>query len=156
MRSARAPKPSFSQVLKSSIERDHIVRGYCVGCHGYRNLATRTTIHSIPQVLMLNANLHNSTVSKTHVQRSSEYTTEVRQYWEMPGCLPEEIGVIIDRGQFFCYEGEDLKLHLQRGMHNITVYSLVGLAADIYSGPHQKRHLVSLVNGAYRPPGRKH
>jgi len=72
---------------------------------------------------------------------------EAKQFWSTPGWLPEEIGVIIDQGQFFCYQGEDLKLHLQRGIHNITVYSLIGLAADIDSGQHQKSHLVSLVNG---------
>jgi PAB-dependent poly(A)-specific ribonuclease subunit 2 len=74
-------------------------------------------------------------------------TADAKQYWATPGWLPEEIGVIVDQGQFFCYQGEDLKLHLQRGIHNITVYSLIGLAADIDSGQHQKSHLVSLVNG---------
>ena len=72
---------------------------------------------------------------------------EAKQLWSIPGWLPEEIGVIVEQGQFFCYQGEDLKLHLQRAMHNITVYSLIGLAADIDSGQHQKPHLVSLVNG---------
>lgn len=72
---------------------------------------------------------------------------EAKQLWSTPGWLPDEIGVIVEQGQFFCYEGEDLKLHLQRGMHSITVYSLVGIAADVESGQHQKSHLVSLVNG---------
>jgi PAB-dependent poly(A)-specific ribonuclease subunit 2 len=72
---------------------------------------------------------------------------DAKSFWATPGWLPEEIGVIVDQGQFFCYQGEDLKLHLQRGIHNITVYSLIGLAADIDSGQHQKSHLVSLVNG---------
>jgi PAB-dependent poly(A)-specific ribonuclease subunit 2 len=74
---------------------------------------------------------------------------EAKAFWATPGWLPEEIGVIIDQGQFFCYQGEDLKLHVQRGIHKITVYSLVGLAAEIDSGQHQKSHLVSLVNGMY-------
>ena len=74
-------------------------------------------------------------------------TADAKQYWATPGWLPEEIGVIVDQGQFFCYQGEDLKLHLQRGIHSITIYSLIGLAADIDSGQHQKSHLVSLVNG---------
>lgn len=74
-------------------------------------------------------------------------TPEAKQFWATPGCLPEEIGVIISQGQIFCYQGEDLRLHLQRGAHNITVYSLVGLAAEIDSGQHEKPHLVSLING---------
>lgn len=72
---------------------------------------------------------------------------EARQLWAAPGWLPEEIGIIIDQGQFFCYEGKDLETHLQRGMHNITVYSLIGFAADIEGSSHQKSHLVSLING---------
>ena len=69
--------------------------------------------------------------------------------WSTPGWLPEEIGIIVEQGQFFCYEGEDLNLHLQRGMHNITVYSLVGMAINIESGQTQKPHLVSMINGMW-------
>lgn len=76
-------------------------------------------------------------------------TPEARQFWSTPGCLPEEIGVIIDKGQFFCFEGKDLQLHLERGIYNMTVYSLVGFVADVDSGQHQKSHLVSLVNGMH-------
>lgn len=72
-----------------------------------------------------------------------------RVLWSTPGWLPEEIGIIVEQGQFFCYEGEDLKLHLQRGIHNITVYSLVGMAINIESGQTQRPHLVSMVNGMF-------
>jgi hypothetical protein len=74
---------------------------------------------------------------------------EHRLLWSTPGWLPEEIGIIVEQGQFFCYEGEDLKLHLQRGIHNITVYSLIGMAINIESGQTQKSHLVSMVNGVF-------
>lgn len=74
---------------------------------------------------------------------------EHRNLWATPAWLPEEIGIIVEQGQFFCYEGEDLKLHLQRGIHNITVYSLIGMAINIESGQTQKSHLVSMVNGSY-------
>ncbi|KAM3532507.1 hypothetical protein MY4038_003985 [Beauveria bassiana] len=74
---------------------------------------------------------------------------EHRMLWSTPGWLPEEIGIIVDQGQFFCYEGEDLKLHLQRGMHNITVYSLIGMAINIENGQTQKPHLVSMINVAH-------
>ena len=72
---------------------------------------------------------------------------EAQRLWSLPGWLPEEIGIIVEGGKFFCFEGEDLRLHLQRNMHVITVYELVGLVADINSGEHQKSHLVSLING---------
>lgn len=72
-----------------------------------------------------------------------------RMLWSNPGWLPEEIGIIVDQGQFYCYEGEDLKLHLQRGMHNIVVYSLIGMAITIENGPTQKPHLVAMVDGKY-------
>ncbi|KAL4724069.1 poly(A)-specific ribonuclease [Fusarium chlamydosporum] len=77
---------------------------------------------------------------------------EQRALWSTPGWLPEEIGIIVEREQFFCYEGEDLKLHLQRGMHNIKVYSLTGMAINIESGQTQKSHLVSMVNVAHAEP----
>lgn len=69
---------------------------------------------------------------------------EQRMLWATPGWLPEEIGIIVDNGSFFCYQGEDLKLHLQRGVHNIQVYSLIGLSANIESGSPQKPHLAAL------------
>lgn len=89
-------------------------------------------MHSIPAVLMLNTAITNQ---------------EHRMLWSTPGWLPEEIGIIVERGQFYCYEGEDLKLHIQRGFHNITVYSLIGMAVNIESGSTQKSHLVSMING---------
>jgi len=74
--------------------------------------------------------------------------SEAKQIWATPNWLPQEIGIIVDQGQFFCYEGQDLKLHVQRGVFNIRVYSLIGIVADINSGEHQKPHLVSLVDVA--------
>lgn len=100
-------------------------------------MSTRKTIHSIPKVLMLNTAI----TSADH-----------RALWSTPGWLPEEIGIIVEQGQFFCYEGEDLKLHLQRGIHNITVYSLIGMAINIESGQGQKPHLVAMVNGMTLTP----
>ena len=79
-------------------------------------------------------------------------TYEAKQLWAIPGWLPEEIGIIIEGGQFFCYEGEDLKLHIQRGIHYITVYQLVGLVADIRSEESQASHMVSLINGECPSP----
>ena len=89
-------------------------------------------MHGVPLVLMINAALK---------------TLEAKEFWATPGWLPAKIGVIVDNGKFFCFEGEDLRLHLQRAMHIITVYELVGIVADINSGEHQKSHLVSLING---------
>jgi hypothetical protein len=92
----------------------------------------RKTIHSVPAVLAINTAISSQ---------------EHRRLWATPGWLPEEIGIIVDQGQFFCFEGEDLKLHLQRGMHNITVYSLIGMVVNIESSSPQKTHLVSVING---------
>lgn len=126
------PRVTFSQVLKSSVERETTSKGWCSRCQRYQTIATRKTIHNIPAVLMLNTAI----TSHDH-----------RMLWSTPGWLPEEIGIIVEQGQFFCYEGEDLKLHLQRGIHNITVYSLIGMATNIEGGQTQKPHLVSMVNG---------
>jgi hypothetical protein len=83
-------------------------------------------------------------------------SAEAKQYWSVPGWLPETIGVIVDNHKFFCFEGEDLRLHLQRGLHVVKVYDLVGVVADVNSGEHQKSHLVALINGMLGPaPTRK-
>ncbi|RFU79465.1 pab-dependent polya-specific ribonuclease subunit pan2 [Trichoderma arundinaceum] len=112
-RNNKMPRTTFSQILKSSVERETTSKG-CV-----------------PNVLMLNTAITGA---------------DHRMLWSTPGWLPEEIGIIVEQGQFFCYEGEDLKLHLQRGIHNITVYSLIGMAINIESGQTQKPHLVAMVN----------
>ena len=129
---ARNQFPTFSQILKASIERETQTRGWCDKCRRYQQLATRKSVHGVPMVLMINAALK---------------TAESKQYWAIPGWLPDTIGVIVDNGKFFCFEGEDLRLHLQRGMHVVTVYDLVGFVADINSGENQRSHLVSMING---------
>ncbi|KAI0844665.1 PAB-dependent poly(A)-specific ribonuclease subunit PAN2 [Daldinia vernicosa] len=136
-RNPRMRGTTFSQVLKMSVERETTNKGWCNNCHRYQTLATRKTIHRIPSVLMLTTAINNN---------------EHRRLWATPGWLPEEIGVIVDNGQFFCFEGEDLKLHLQRGIHNITVYSLTGLAVNIEGGQQQRSHLVAMTNIAHSAP----
>ncbi|KAF4469696.1 PAB-dependent poly(A)-specific ribonuclease subunit PAN2 [Fusarium albosuccineum] len=136
-RNAKLPRTTFSQVLKNSVERETTSKGWCSRCQRYQTIATRKSIHNIPAVIMLNTAITNQ---------------DQRMLWSTPGWLPEEIGIIVEKGQFFCYEGEDLKLHLQRGIHNITVYSLIGMAINIESGQAQKSHLVSMVNVAHAQP----
>ncbi|KAH8903478.1 hypothetical protein BR93DRAFT_931074 [Coniochaeta sp. PMI_546] len=138
-RGGRAVKTTFSQVLKTSVERETTSKGWCSRCQRYQTLQTRKTIHNIPAVLTLNAAVQ---------------TQEHRRLWATPGWLPEEIGVIVDHtGQFFCYEGEDLKLHLQRGMHPVTVYSLVGVVVNVEGGEQGARgHLVGMVNVSHSEP----
>ncbi|KAK5995204.1 PAN2-PAN3 deadenylation complex catalytic subunit PAN2 [Cladobotryum mycophilum] len=136
-RNGKMHRITFSQVLKSSVERETTSKGWCGRCQRYQTIATRKTIHNVPSVLMLNTAI----TSPDH-----------RTLWSTPGWLPEEIGIIVEQGQFFCYEGEDLKLHLQRGIHSITVYSLIGMAINIESGQAQKPHLVAMVNVAHAEP----
>ncbi|KJZ76270.1 PAB-dependent poly(A)-specific ribonuclease subunit PAN2 [Hirsutella minnesotensis 3608] len=136
-RNSKTPRVTFSQVLKSSVERETTSKGWCSRCQRYQTIATRKSIHNIPAVLMLNTAI----TSQDH-----------RALWSTPGWLPEEIGIIVDQGQFYCYEGEDLKLHLQRGMHNITVYSLIGMAINIEHGQTQKPHLAAMINVAHAQP----
>ncbi|XTI82352.1 PAB-dependent poly(A)-specific ribonuclease subunit PAN2 [Cenococcum geophilum] len=127
----RAPRPTFSQILKASVERQDQTRGWCTKCNRYQQMVQRKTIQSIPVVLMLNAAIQSH---------------EAKQLWSTLNWLPQEIGIIVEQGQFFCYEGQDLKLHLQRGVYNIMVYELIGVVADINSGEHQKPHLVTMIN----------
>jgi PAB-dependent poly(A)-specific ribonuclease subunit 2 len=133
MKNTRIPRPTFSQILKASVERQDQTRGWCTKCNRYQQMVQRKTIQSVPGVLMLNAAI------QTH---------ESKQLWSTPNWLPQEIGIIVDEGQFYCFEGQDLKLHLQRGVHHITVYELIGVVSDINSGDQQKTHLVATINTA--------
>lgn len=114
------------------MEREITSRGWCNRCNRYQSLTTKKTIHSIPAILILNAAIVNS---------------EAISLWTTPGWIPEEIGIVIDQGRIFCFQGNDLNSHLQRGVHNITIYSLIGFAAEIITGPDQVSHLVSFING---------
>ncbi|KAF2091807.1 hypothetical protein K490DRAFT_70560 [Saccharata proteae CBS 121410] len=127
----RAPRATFSQILKASVERQDQNRGWCDRCKRYQQLAARKTIQQVPPILMINAAIHSH---------------DAKQLWATPDWLPEKIGIIVNQGQFFCYEGQDLEHHLRRNFYDIQVYELVGLVADINSGENQKSHLVSMIN----------
>lgn len=134
IRGMKAQRITFSQVLKAGLENEAVNKGYCTKCQRYQNLDQRKIIFNIPAVLAL----------------CTEITTaEHRKLWSTPGWLPEEIGIIVDQGHVYCYEGDDLKLHLNRGIHNITVYSLVGTVVNVETKSPQKSHLVATVNGMY-------
>lgn len=127
----RGPAVTFSQVLKASVERQEQTRGWCDRCKRYQQLVSQKKIQSIPPVLMINAAVH---------------TLEAKQLWVKPGWFPQEIGIIVEQGHFFCYEGRDLQHHIQRGAYKISVYELIGAVAEVNSGEHQESHLVSMIN----------
>ncbi|KKA29873.1 hypothetical protein TD95_004947 [Thielaviopsis punctulata] len=137
MRGPKAPRVTFSHLLKSSIERETKSKGWCRVCQRYQSLTTKKTIVSVPEVLILN---------------SAITTADQRRFWCTPGFLPEEVGVIVDRGQVFCSEGNELKMLLQQGRHNITVYSLMGMALNIDGGHGNKPHLVSVIDVSHCEP----
>ncbi|KAK3994582.1 PAB-dependent poly(A)-specific ribonuclease subunit PAN2 [Cladorrhinum sp. PSN332] len=130
----KGPKITFSQVLKMGVERENTGKGWCARCRRYQNLSLRKTIHNVPAVLTINTSI----MSADH-----------RKLWETPNFLPEEIGIIVKDGQFFCFEGDDLRTHLMRGAHNITVYSLIGMVVNIEHKPPGRPHLVGIVNVAH-------
>ncbi|KAK9770911.1 putative PAN2-PAN3 deadenylation complex catalytic subunit PAN2 [Seiridium cardinale] len=137
-RHAKSPRVTFSQILKKSIEKDLNTKGFCHNCRGYKMLSSRKVTHQLPVVLTLFAGNIND---------------ETRRLWAIPGWLPEEIGIIVANGEFFCYEGDELKSLLdrqQRGQlqHHIVVYSLTALAVDIDTGS-KDGHLVTLANVAH-------
>jgi PAB-dependent poly(A)-specific ribonuclease subunit 2 len=125
---------TFSQVLKQSFERPDSTRGWCPSCRRYQQLHTTRQIQRVPNVIMINA---------------AVVTTEAKQIWSNPNWLPNEIGIIVEQGQFYCYQDQDLKLHLQRGVFNIQVYELIGVVTEIVSSHKEKPHLVSMINGKY-------
>jgi PAB-dependent poly(A)-specific ribonuclease subunit 2 len=131
-RSVQTPRQLFSHVLKMSVERQEPTRGWCSRCRRYQQMSQRKQVQSVPAVMVINANVQ---------------TSEAKQVWSTPNWLPQEIGVIVGNGQFFCYEGQDLELHVQRKVHQIQVYELIGVVADVSSAENQKSHLVGMVNG---------
>lgn len=133
----RGQRQTFSNILKISVERHDQTRGWCNKCNRYQQMVQRKTIDSIPDVIMLNAAIHSH---------------DAKMLWSTPNWLPQEIGIIVGEGQFFCFEGQDLEFHLQRGHHDIRVYELIGVVADINSGEHQKPHLVAAINTAPSSP----
>lgn len=144
--SPRNMRQYFSQVLKASVERYEQQRGWCSSCQGYKPIMSKRAVHATPAVLTLNACVS---------------TPEARQLWTMPGFLPKEIGIIVNDGQFFCYEGQDLRAHLQRRAFDITVYELVGVVADITLADNKKSHVVSSIDTSIseveaQPPGSWH
>lgn len=132
-KSMQRHRPNFTPILKASVERHQSTRGWCDRCKRYQQIVSRKSVQSIPPVLMINTAIHNQ---------------EAKQLWAISEWLPQEIGIIVEQGQFFCYEGKDLQLHLDRRVYPISVYELVGLVAEINSGENQKPHLVSLIDVA--------
>lgn len=137
LRNVKRPKVTFSEILKSSVEREITSRGWCNRCNRYQSLATKKSIHKFPAVLMLNTAITSS---------------ESKSLWATPGWIPEEIGIIVDQCHFICFQGDELKLQLQCGLPNLKVYSLIGIVAEINSGHNQKPHLVSFINVAHSLP----
>ncbi|KAK4892404.1 poly(A)-specific ribonuclease [Elasticomyces elasticus] len=135
--SPRPVRHAFTRLLQDSVHRYDQQRGYCNRCQGYKPITSRRVVHNTPSVLVINTAIH---------------TPEARQTWATPGFLPREIGIINANSQFYCYEGQDLKLHLQRRTHTITVYELVGFVADVAAGEAQKSHLVSIVDASISDP----
>ena len=128
----QAPRQTFSQILKASVERQEPTRGWCSRCRRYQQMSQRKQVQSVPAVMVINAKVENN---------------EGRALWSTPNWLPQEIGIICGNGQFFCYEGQDLEVHVRRKVHQIMVYELVGVVADVSSAENQKSHLVGMVNG---------
>lgn len=131
--SPRHMQQRFSHILKASVERYDQQRGWCSNCQGYKPITSRRVVQSVPAILALNAAVHSQ---------------DARQLWSTPGFLPAEIGIIVKDGQFFCYEGQDLKSHLQRRAFDVVVYELVGAVADITLGEGKKSHVISLIDTA--------
>lgn len=138
----RYPKPQkhntrnnrhfFSRLLKDSVEmNDAHGRGWCMRCQSYKGIRSRKALSRPPTMLLINAAIRSP---------------EARSMWSTPGFLPREIGIVVNGDQFFFYEGQDLQIHLQRGRHDITVYELSGVVAEVTMVETQQSHLISFIN----------
>ncbi|OAX78268.1 PAB-dependent poly(A)-specific ribonuclease subunit PAN2 [Emergomyces africanus] len=123
----------FSNILRSTIERETQNRGWCSHCRRYQQVSIRKTVHRMPLVLMINAAINNP---------------NIRQLWGIPGWLPEKVGILVSDGRIQCFEGEELEATKRSGPPGLMVYELVGLVAEIDIPEHHKPHLVSFINVA--------
>ncbi|KAM7195211.1 PAB-dependent poly(A)-specific ribonuclease subunit PAN2 [Naviculisporaceae sp. PSN 640] len=139
-RTGKVTQTTFSQVLKMSVERETVIKGWCSSCRQYLSLDHKRTVDgsvsAVPAVLALNAAINSP---------------EARRLWATPGWLPQEIGIIIDGQQVFCYEGNELEFMNNRTewKGKIAVYSLVGVVVNIEEAPPLKHHLAALINVAH-------
>jgi PAB-dependent poly(A)-specific ribonuclease subunit 2 len=127
----RNPMFKFTALLKKSIERESKNRGWCNQCRRYQQLSLRKTIQHLPSVLMINAALTNPAM---------------RCLWETPGWLPTEIGILLQDGDVYCFEGADLNLQIRHRTPNLLLYDLVGFVAEIDAIKLQRPHLVSFID----------
>ena len=132
-RNTRGPVPLFSSILKASIQGQQQRKGWCRRCGARLIDFTWRQVQDVPPVLML----------KTQSQHLN-----TQEYWARPGWLPKEIGIVVDQGQFHCFEGHDLEHLLRRGAYHVEVFELVGAVASISGAEHEKSHLVSIINGS--------
>ncbi|KAI1978164.1 poly(A)-specific ribonuclease [Ophidiomyces ophidiicola] len=128
---ARNPTCQFSNILRASIERETQNRGWCSTCRRYQQVSIRKTVQRLPLVLILNAAINNPTI---------------RQFWAIPGWLPEKIGVMVKNNQLQCYEGEQLRALQLANLEGLVIYELVGLVAEIDIVEQKKPHLVSFID----------
>ncbi|KAF2760383.1 exonuclease-like protein [Pseudovirgaria hyperparasitica] len=124
---------TFSQILKLSVEGPTASRGWCSTCRRYQSINRLKNITDIPGVLLVNT-------------KAGSGNEDSKSLWTIPNWLPQEIGVILQQGQFFCFEGNDIKTHLQRGAHDMQLYELIGVVCDVTPDKAPKQHLVSIIN----------
>ena len=129
----RGHGPTFTQILKSSIESQGQTRGWCNQCRRHQFLSNSQRAGYLPPVLIINTDAH---------------ALEAGKLWAQRGWLPKQIGVKMDpRAQLQFFEGEALQ-HLIQQEIQVDIYELTGVIADIHSRDLQKSHLVSLINVA--------
>ena len=122
----------FSQILKNSVEREILSKGWCAECKRYLQIFNKRTVRGLPDVFVLNTMAN---------------TPDRKKLWATPGWLPTEVAIISKGSQLYCYERDDVKVHRERNVHNISLYSLVGVATSVEkSETNEKTHMVATVN----------
>lgn len=124
------------------------MRAWCPRCKRYQQLETRTTVQSLPPVLIFSTALDKS-------------PPDARKLWATPAFLPPEIGIAIENNQVTCQQGEFLRIRnaTKSLFRPLPVYELVGMVADISPPgehthhPQQKpQHLVAITNVSISSP----
>lgn len=117
----------FSTILRTSIHREGPVRGWCQACRQFQPASIRRLVHSLPQVMNINAMVQDP---------------EQWRHWAGRAWPPSRIGVILVSGKLQILQGRDLEKRISD--NRVQQYILRGTVNEVRIDQNEA-HMVSFV-----------
>lgn len=132
------PLPTFSQMVRQSVQLETTQKGWCDKCRRYQTQHTRKSITKLPDVLTFN------------VTTQDKNLTHAKDYWSTPEWLPHEIGLTLNNKLLHVWQGEDLKRVEKRSndQADLKIYELIGFVAEVREEEERRKHMISFINVA--------